>query len=87
MITEKEYYVVCATEKEQKRDEKGKFLKKRKKFLKNNCPKSVYTWSLDDAKLFGSHSKASFAINSINKITDKKYDIDVLRVKKTVEIN
>ena len=37
MTSENEYYVICAIERKQRRDEKGKFLKKRIRYMKNGC--------------------------------------------------
>ena len=86
MTSENEYYVVCAIERKQRRDEKGKFLKKRIRYMKNGCPKASFCDSLDDAKLFKTLPKATYSLNGISKEMNCKYYMEITKVTKKIEI-
>lgn len=86
MTSENEYYVVCAIERMQRRDENGKFLKKRIKYMKTSCPKAHFCDSLDEAKLFKTLPKATYSLNGISKEMNRRYYIDIIKVSKKIEI-
>ena len=86
MTSESEYYVVCAIEKNQGRNERGKFLKKRIKYMKSGCPKAHFSDSIDDAKLFKTFPKANFSLNAVSDVMNRKYNLDVIKVIKKIEI-
>lgn len=86
MISEKEYYVVCAIERKQRRDKNGKFLKKEIRYMKTGCPKARFCDSLDDARLFKTLPKATYSLNGISNKMNWKYYMEIIKVTKKIEI-
>lgn len=86
MTSEKEYYVVCAIERKQRRDKNGKFLKKEIRYMKTGCPKARFCDSLDDARLFKTIPKATYSLNGISNKMNWKYYMEIIKVTKKIEI-
>ena len=80
-------YIVRGIEKIQRRDNKGHFLPKAKKYIIKTCPKVGYTRDITNAKLFKSFAKANYAMYGISDISNKLYDFDVVEINFIISEN
>ena len=81
----KKRYIVRGIEKIQRRDDKGHFLPKARKYIVKTCPKVTYTRDIVNAKLFNSFAKANYAMYGISNMSDKLYDFDVIPINFILE--